>query len=678
MKAKLLFVIFILATQMFFAQNERDPLFNEVEIMLNSDAEKSADIICYENFNKTVEHYNIATELAQNGGESGEIRDELETAISILTKMNENLEKNLQVFNSVIEARNNALASNANKYAEYYWQLSEDEFRKSIDDLRDGNLNDVIKSLPSLEKNYVTAKNYADKTSTLLFRWQPLINAEQNFDNVLAPELYSTGTKKFHSALNYIFNGKDKKSINETIFEAGKSFDSASKTSKKFSKTYPDLIRARKGAQIAGAENYAVPVWMEADELLEETVSSFNNKNNEEADASAEAAKYKYFAAKHTAVKNRFLFETKEQIALAEREGAEKFAPKSFTDGKLNFGLVTNLIDTKSKDAEKISSLTKKASIDISNARIITKELKKIDNGDATWEDLIVEWNILEKQNNDQLSKLEIGKIPSTNENILFTAMKIFSQAELEKADEYAPKSFNKSKKLMDLAKSIQKNDNYDSSELKALADKTEKEAQKAIDITSVIKSALSNDKTGEDAILSWNVLSGIRNSADIPLWKTKNNISEIIHTKTTENTEETFHRPSSNLNDLFTFGEAEIFTTENGNKIRLLNFTFAPMGTVLNRNDKQVLNKIIGAIKLYPNSQIKIIGHTDNVGIKSVNQKISLERAKNVKKYIIQNSDIVSSRLTTEGMGETEPIAENRTYEGRKKNRRIEVEISN
>ena len=163
MKTKLLVVILIIWTVMLLSQDTRDPLFEEVEITLNNDVAKSADILCYRNFSQTVEHYNTATELEQNNGTAGEIRAELETSISLLTKMNENLERNSQIFNSVIDARNNALTSGAEKYAAYYWELSENEFKESVDDLNDGDLDDVTKNIPSLKKNYEIAKNYGIK-----------------------------------------------------------------------------------------------------------------------------------------------------------------------------------------------------------------------------------------------------------------------------------------------------------------------------------------------------------------------------------------------------------------------------------------------------------------------------------------------------------------------------------
>jgi OmpA-OmpF porin, OOP family len=70
-----------------------------------------------------------------------------------------------------------------------------------------------------------------------------------------------------------------------------------------------------------------------------------------------------------------------------------------------------------------------------------------------------------------------------------------------------------------------------------------------------------------------------------------------------------------------------------------------------------------------------KIVGHTDSLGSKAYNQKLSLKRAEAVKEIIVKEG-IDPQRLTTQGQGETSPIADNTTKIGQAQNRRIEIEI--
>jgi outer membrane protein OmpA-like peptidoglycan-associated protein len=84
------------------------------------------------------------------------------------------------------------------------------------------------------------------------------------------------------------------------------------------------------------------------------------------------------------------------------------------------------------------------------------------------------------------------------------------------------------------------------------------------------------------------------------------------------------------------------------------------------------ILTEVVDQLKAFPDAKFLIVGHTDSQGNDKKNMKLSLARANSVKDFLIENG-IEGSRLTTDGKGETKPIASNRTREGRAKNRRIE-----
>ena len=68
-------------------------------------------------------------------------------------------------------------------------------------------------------------------------------------------------------------------------------------------------------------------------------------------------------------------------------------------------------------------------------------------------------------------------------------------------------------------------------------------------------------------------------------------------------------------------------------------------------------------------------VGHTDSIGTDAYNQKLSIRRAEAVKAYM-QTKGIEASRIYTEGKGESQPVADNKTAAGRAKNRRVEIEV--
>jgi OOP family OmpA-OmpF porin len=68
-------------------------------------------------------------------------------------------------------------------------------------------------------------------------------------------------------------------------------------------------------------------------------------------------------------------------------------------------------------------------------------------------------------------------------------------------------------------------------------------------------------------------------------------------------------------------------------------------------------------------------VGHTDSIGTDAYNQRLSVRRAEAVKAFLVSKG-IERNRVYTEGKGEKQPVADNRTKEGRAKNRRVEIEV--
>jgi len=80
--------------------------------------------------------------------------------------------------------------------------------------------------------------------------------------------------------------------------------------------------------------------------------------------------------------------------------------------------------------------------------------------------------------------------------------------------------------------------------------------------------------------------------------------------------------------------------------------------------------------LEKYPDKNVLVTGHTDNIGKEEDNHWIGKQRADNVKKYLISQG-ISTSRITSSSEGENSPVADNTTESGRKKNRRIEININ-
>ncbi|GAA4310705.1 OmpA family protein [Pontixanthobacter gangjinensis] len=94
-----------------------------------------------------------------------------------------------------------------------------------------------------------------------------------------------------------------------------------------------------------------------------------------------------------------------------------------------------------------------------------------------------------------------------------------------------------------------------------------------------------------------------------------------------------------------------------------------------IRKESEDALKSIVDIMNEYPQTIFHVEGHTDSVGSDSYNMKLSKERAASVEKWLEENG-VPSNRLTSEGYGETQPIATNSTPEGRQENRRVEISL--
>jgi OmpA-OmpF porin, OOP family len=95
----------------------------------------------------------------------------------------------------------------------------------------------------------------------------------------------------------------------------------------------------------------------------------------------------------------------------------------------------------------------------------------------------------------------------------------------------------------------------------------------------------------------------------------------------------------------------------------------------VLKPEGRAKLDDLVSKIQGINLEVIIAVGHTDAVGSDAYNQRLSVRRAEAVKAYLVSKG-IEKNRVYTEGKGEKQPVADNKTAEGRAKNRRVEIEV--
>ena len=132
---------------------------------------------------------------------------------------------------------------------------------------------------------------------------------------------------------------------------------------------------------------------------------------------------------------------------------------------------------------------------------------------------------------------------------------------------------------------------------------------------------------------------------------------------------------------ELAALENAQVETVEDANGLKAIKVTF-DSGILFDFNKSNLstkakanLDKFAAEMTDLPDTDIAILGHTDNVGSAEANQKVSQARADAVSNYL-QTKGIAAERLTAEGHSFNDPVADNSTAAGRAQNRRVEVYI--
>ncbi len=102
---------------------------------------------------------------------------------------------------------------------------------------------------------------------------------------------------------------------------------------------------------------------------------------------------------------------------------------------------------------------------------------------------------------------------------------------------------------------------------------------------------------------------------------------------------------------------------------------TFDVGSATLKPSFRATLDQVAQSLKDYPDSLVDVYGHTDSTGSDAFNQTLSENRARTVMNYLISQG-VPAARLRSQGFGETMPVADNTTADGRARNRRVEIKI--
>jgi outer membrane protein OmpA-like peptidoglycan-associated protein len=271
-------------------------------------------------------------------------------------------------------------------------------------------------------------------------------------------------------------------------------------------------------------------------------------------------------------------------------------------------------------------------------------------------------------------------------------------------AEKYAPKTLAQAEEKLALAVSILESDRTQTDKANVQTKNAKWLAEKSSSITETVKDFERRDYSLEDVVLWYQQqLSKVNEpiggqlpfnlSNDHMVQTLKTSVDQLksaeveygeqltlteIERTAIQQKERAEKEKFEKVQALFTANEANVYRQRQNVLISAHGFQFPTGQSEIQTDNFPLINKIIRAIKIFPESRIEITGHTDSTGSDNINRFVSQARAEKVGKFLIEVGELSKNRIKTIGYGESRPVATNKTANGRAENRRVEIKIIN
>ena len=432
--------------------------------------------------------------------------------------------------------------------------------------------------------------------------------------DLLAPKSYSRAMTYYREAETKLDRGKNLDDIRKDLSEAVRSFRASIEAAKLAEVTLSAGIQARADAEKAQAVSYAPVTWQEAERKFAEAARRLEDGDMNGSKSRVTEATSMFRNAELEAIKGNLLNETRTLIAQAERDKVREFAPKTLEAAKNSLQLAEKELTDNRYDTDVARGVARQAYYEAKHAVYLAGQIRQVKDKKKSLEDMALEWE----------------------EPLRQIAASVELAAEFDAG--WKP-----------LTEEI----------LTRIAG-SQRDAQK-------LQQDL-NDREIQILDLQMQV-SGLESSLG---GATEEQLALKQHIEEQARVREKFQR----VENLFQPEEAHVLRDGDDVIIRLLGLTFDVGRSTIKPDQFALLTKVQQAIDIFPYSAVVVEGHTDSYGGDELNLKLSEERAGAVRQYFIANFELRPEDVEAVGFGESRPIANNETPEGRGKNRRIDVVI--
>ena len=441
-----------------------------------------------------------------------------------------------------------------------------------------------------------------------------LQQAKQVRAELLSPTNVGEAMKFYQDADKDFQKGKNLEEIRKKLRASVAYFTKAIEATKLAEVTLANSIKGRTDAEQAGAPEFSSKTWSEAESKFNEAARELEGGDINDAKKRSGEAETLYRNAELEAIKANYLNDTWTLLKKADEQDVRKFAPATLKQAQDFIASSEKELNENRYDTDVARSLARQAKYEAQHALYLSQVIRDLRDNKEKMEDYLLS---TEKPMSQIAAAMDIvGSFESGFEK---TTSEITNQIQ---------KLQNSNEKLtQNLAERDQ--------QLEMLSARIA-ELQEKLGGVEQEKSALAKQMEAQQKV----------------------------------------REQFAAVEKIFDREEAIVLRKENDIIVRLVGLTFPVGKATIEAENFGLLTKVQQAINLFPKCTLTVEGHTDSHGSDEKNLELSQQRADAVSQYILANMGVDSSRLSAVGYGESKPIANNETKEGRAKNRRIEVII--
>lgn len=434
--------------------------------------------------------------------------------------------------------------------------------------------------------------------------------------DVLAPKTFERAMASLQDAEKGFDKGRKQEQINDKIKECDQELKAAQQFATTSRKELFSVISARDDALKAEAPKYAPDAWHDANDRFQDAVEKIERKDIEGAHRKGAEAEVLLRDTELVAIKGKLLGEARALIAQADKAKTADYAPQTLDAAKGYLAQADQEITRNRYDSTVPKRLIAQAVYEAKHAIYLRNQIQSLLQKDSI------------KQHGLEQMMLDL-EAPIRKLAVELNVEPSFDQGYLPPMQELYEKAAQLQRDLVSRQQDV-----HDRDDQIALLNTELKQLQTRLGGESQVRLELQKQLSVQERL--------------------RDNIAQI--------------------ENMFTADEGRVYRQSNDLILSLPAISFRVGKSTIEPDDFPVLAKVGDAIKLFPDANLIVEGHTDSQGNDSAMLLLSQDRADAVRQYLITNLGVSADKVSSVGYGKARPIASNESEAGRARNRRIDI----